>query len=108
MHSPAADDYGAFVEVYPPAGNPVAVKDIIDVAGQTVRNGTSGLGHHTATEDSDAWARLRAAGHTVIGRTRVPELAWSVRTPGCRNPWDPRRDSGASSGGLAGRGAAGV
>ncbi|TNC24376.1 amidase [Amycolatopsis alkalitolerans] len=88
---------GAFVETYPG----LAVKDLIDVAGQTVRNGTPGLGHRVAAKDATVVARLRAAGYVVTGRTTVPELAWSVRTPGCGNPYDPARDAGGSSGGSA-------
>lgn len=94
-------ELGAFVEKYPGPGKPVAIKDLIDVAGQTVRNGTPGLGHHVASTDATAWARLRAAGRVAMGRTTVPELAWSCRTPGCANPWDPARDAGGSSGGSA-------
>jgi Asp-tRNA(Asn)/Glu-tRNA(Gln) amidotransferase A subunit family amidase len=105
----ASDMLGAFVERYDDTGGiPVGVKDLIDVAGQTVRNGTPGLGHHVAIEDAEVWARLRAAGYVASGRTRVPELAWSVRTPGCRNPWDPSRDAGGSSGGSAVAVAAGI
>jgi Asp-tRNA(Asn)/Glu-tRNA(Gln) amidotransferase A subunit family amidase len=96
-----AAELGAFVETYSEPGLPVAVKDLIDVAGQPVRNGTPGLGHRVATEDAEPWARLRAHGYVVAARTTVPELAWSVRTPGCRNPWDPARDAGGSSGGSA-------
>lgn len=106
------DDLGAFVELYPEArtdpGIPVAVKDNIDVAGQRVRSGTPGLGHRDATEDAPAWARLRERGYVAIGRTSVPELTWSVRTPGCRNPWNPQREAGGSSGGSAVAVAAGV
>ncbi|WP_236793670.1 amidase [Amycolatopsis sp. GM8] len=85
------------METYPQ----LAVKDLIDVAGQTVRNGTPGLGHRVAAKDATAVARLRAAGYVVTGRTTVPELAWSGRTPGCGNPFDPTRDAGGSSGGSA-------
>ncbi|HVW41220.1 MAG TPA: amidase [Amycolatopsis sp.] len=92
---------GAFVETYVGSGSPVAVKDLIDVRGQRVRNGTPGLGHRDATGDAACWAPLRAAGYFVMGRTTLPELAWSVRTPGCRNPWNPNRDAGGSSGGSA-------
>ncbi|GAB3581357.1 amidase [Amycolatopsis endophytica] len=96
-------DFGAYVErhPYPGTGIPFAVKDFLDVAGQTTRNGTPGLGHHAATEDAEPVARLRAAGYVPVARTAVPELAWSVRTPGCRNPRDPERDAGGSSGGSA-------
>jgi aspartyl-tRNA(Asn)/glutamyl-tRNA(Gln) amidotransferase subunit A len=114
---------GAFVAVYddgggdgagagprggPLAGVPVAIKDVFDVAGQEVGNGTAGFGHRVATADSSAWARLAAAGAVLIGRTRLPELAWHVRTPGCENPWGPGRDVGGSSGGSAVAVAAGV
>ncbi|HJQ47433.1 MAG TPA: amidase [Amycolatopsis sp.] len=92
---------GAFVETYLGSGSPVAVKDLIDVRGQRVSCGTPGLGHHEATADAACWAPLRAAGYFAVARTSVPELAWSVRTPGCRNPWDPARDAGGSSGGSA-------
>ncbi|PXY24654.1 hypothetical protein BAY60_19270 [Prauserella muralis] len=96
---------GAFTELCPGAralaGTPVAVKDVVDVAGQTVRNGTPGFAHRRPTRDAEVWSRLRDAGHVLIGRTRLPELAWSVVTPGCRNPWDPARDTGGSSGGSA-------
>lgn len=104
------EDLGAFVEVSDDAdaGIPLAVKDLIDIAGQTVRNGTPGLGHRTAAQDAEVFARLREAGFVTIGRTRVPELAWSTLTPGCRNPWDPARTPGGSSGGSAVAVAAGV
>jgi aspartyl-tRNA(Asn)/glutamyl-tRNA(Gln) amidotransferase subunit A len=109
-------DLGAFVALCDPvapaagplAGMPVAVKDVLDVAGQPTRNGTSGFGGRAATRDSVAWARLRAAGAVLIGRTTLPELAWDVRTPGCRNPWATGHDPGGSSGGSAVAVAAGV
>ncbi|MGI6869964.1 amidase [Amycolatopsis sp. 3B14] len=96
-------DFGAYVERFPhpETGIPFAVKDFLDVAGQATRNGTPGLGHHVAAEDAEVVARLRAAGYVPVARTTVPELAWSVRTPGCRNPWAPDRDAGGSSGGSA-------
>jgi Asp-tRNA(Asn)/Glu-tRNA(Gln) amidotransferase A subunit family amidase len=111
---------GAFVAVYDPpaeeaprapgplAGLPVAIKDVFDVAGQQVRSGTPGLGHRTAHEDSAVWARMRAAGAVLVGRTRLPELGWAVRTPGCQNPWARGVDTGGSSGGSAAAVAAGI
>jgi aspartyl-tRNA(Asn)/glutamyl-tRNA(Gln) amidotransferase subunit A len=108
-----AASLGAFVELAavadpgpgpgtgPLAGVPVAIKDVFDVAGQRVGNGTAGFGHRTADHDSAAWGRLRSAGAVLVGRTRLPELAWSVVTPGCRNPWSPDRGVGGSSGGSA-------
>ena len=90
------------------AGVPVAVKDVFDLAGQRVGNGTAGFGQRTASRDCAAWVRLAAAGAIPLGRTRLPELAWDVRTPGCVSPWAPGRDVGGSSGGSAVAVAAGV
>lgn len=95
-------DYG------PLHGIPIAVKDVIDVQGVWTRNGTSGLGHHLAKEDSDVWARLAASGAVFVGKTRTHELAWGVVTPGCSNPVDLSRSPGGSSGGSAVAVAAGI
>ncbi len=46
-------------------------------------------------------ARLRAAGAIVIGKTETHEFALGVTTPQSRNPWDPTRIPGGSSGGSA-------
>lgn len=115
----ATGDYGAFVTLFreralaeaasldgeprrgPLHGVPVAVKDNMDVAGAWTRCGTPGFGHHRAEHDADVVARLRAAGAVVIGKTRMHELAWGMITPGCRNPHDPARITGGSSGGSA-------
>lgn len=92
----------------PLAGVPIGVKDVLDVAGMWTRLGTPGLGHHRAERDADVVARLRAAGAVVVGKTRTHELAWGMLTPGCRNPRDPARVAGGSSGGSAVAVAAGI
>ncbi|PFG96997.1 aspartyl-tRNA(Asn)/glutamyl-tRNA(Gln) amidotransferase subunit A [Saccharopolyspora erythraea NRRL 2338] len=89
-------------------GIPVAVKDNIDVAGAWTRCGTRDLGHHCAERDAAIVSRLRDAGAVVIGKTRTHELAWGMVTPGCRNPLDPARITGGSSGGSAAAVAEGV
>ncbi|GGI88679.1 amidohydrolase [Saccharopolyspora subtropica] len=89
-------------------GIPVAVKDNIDVAGYWTRCGTPGLGHHLAERDAEVVGRLRAAGAVVVGKTRTHELAWGMITPGCRNPRDPNRITGGSSGGSAAAVAEGI
>jgi len=58
-------------------------------------------------------ARLRAAGAIVVGKTNLPELAISGFTESAtwgvtRNPWDPERTPGGSSGGSATAVAAGL
>ncbi|MGH3628458.1 MAG: amidase, partial [Sciscionella sp.] len=79
-----------------------------DVAGCWTRNGTPGFAHRRADSDAEVVARLAAAGAVVIGKTRLHELAWGMITPGCRNPHDPSRMTGGSSGGSAAAVAAGA
>jgi aspartyl-tRNA(Asn)/glutamyl-tRNA(Gln) amidotransferase subunit A len=82
-------------------GLPLAVKDVIDVAGVPTRMGTPGAGHHLPNRDAAAVAALTAAGAVVIGKTTTHELALGMTTPGARNPHDPTRIAGGSSGGSA-------
>ena len=93
-------------------GVPVAIKEEIDVAGCVTTFG--GRGNSTpARADGELVRRLRAAGAVVIGKTRMPEFGqWpfteSVDGGITRNPWDPRRTPGGSSGGTAVAVAAGM
>lgn len=96
----------------PLAGVPVAIKDNVDVAGEPTRHGSPAVDARPAAGDDPVVARLRAAGAVVVGKTRVPELCiWGV-TDGplgtARNPWDPTRTPGGSSGGSAAAVAAGM
>jgi amidase len=89
----------------PLAGVPVAVKDDTDVAGQSTPWG-SALARGVAGRDAEVVSRLRRAGATIIGKTNVPELTlwpWtaSTRWGVTRNPWNPERTPGGSSGGSA-------
>src|SRR3954451_508328 len=90
----------------PLAGVPVAVKDNIAVAGEQVRHGSAATSASPATADDALGARLRGAGCVVVGTTRMPELAaWgftaSAAGGATRNPWDPARAPGGSTGGGA-------
>jgi amidase len=96
----------------PLLGVPIAVKDEFDVAGETTTFGTNAYGE-PAPADSEIVRRARAAGAIVIGKTHMPELGafpwtesptWGVT----RNPWDPQRSPGGSSGGSAAAVAAGL
>jgi aspartyl-tRNA(Asn)/glutamyl-tRNA(Gln) amidotransferase subunit A len=89
-------------------GVPVAVKDLIDVAGAVTGAGSPKLAGNLAAADAAVVARLRAAGAVVVGKTRTHEFAYGVVTPGTVNPWDPRRIAGGSSGGSAAAVAAGL
>ncbi len=97
----------------PLAGVPIAVKDNVAVTGMTTGNGSAGSDRRPQPADHEVVARLRAAGAVVVGLTNVPELcvfgATDSRTAGItRNPWDPDRTPGGSSGGSAAAVAAGM
>jgi amidase len=86
-------------------GVPVAVKDENDVAGEVTTYGGSAQ-VTPASADSEVVRRLRAAGAVIIGKTRMSEFGqWpfteSVTYGITRNPWDPARTPGGSSGGSA-------
>ncbi|MGY2874027.1 amidase [Marmoricola sp. URHA0025 HA25] len=91
--------------VGPLHGVPVAIKEEIDVAGCVTTFG--GCGNSTpAAEDGELVHRLRRAGAIIVGKTRMPEFGqWtfteSVDGGITRNPWDPTRTPGGSSGGTA-------
>jgi len=89
-------------------GVPVAVKDLVDVAGVVTAAGSPKLAGNLAGRDAEVVARLRAAGAVVVGKTRTHEFAYGVVTPGTVNPWDPERIAGGSSGGSAAAVAAGL
>jgi aspartyl-tRNA(Asn)/glutamyl-tRNA(Gln) amidotransferase subunit A len=89
-------------------GVPVAVKDLIDVAGVVTGAGSVKLAGNRADRDAEVVARLRGAGAVVVGKTRTHEFAYGVTTPGTCNPWDLGRTAGGSSGGSAATVAAGL
>ena len=87
--------------------------DVISAQGEITTYGSAAVSSGTAaTSDHPVVARLRAAGAIVVGITRVPELCLFAFTDGpdavTRNPWDPARTSGGSSGGSATAVAAGM
>ena len=96
----------------PLAGLPVAVKDNLPVSGEPLRDGSAGSDPAPQGEDHEVVRRLRAAGAVVVGLTRVPELCVFGATDSVygvtRNPWDPSRTPGGSSGGSAAAVAAGT
>jgi len=96
----------------PLAGVPIAIKDNVDVAGEPTRVGTVATPDQPAAEDTEVVRRLRLAGAIVVGKTNVPELCcWGVTDSvfaATRNPWDPTRTSGGSSGGSAAAVASGM
>lgn len=99
-------------ERLPLLGVPIAIKDDVDIAGQTTTYGTSAHGP-AAAKDADVVSALRAAGAVILGKTAVPELMMmpyteSVSFGATRNPWDITRTPGGSSGGSGAAVAAGL
>ncbi|MEP7023707.1 MAG: amidase family protein, partial [Actinomycetota bacterium] len=95
----------------PLAGRPVAVKDIIAVAGVPTTCGSPVHDPEPASQDAELVTRLRAAGADVFVTTQCLEYAAGFAHPDIgdtRNPRDPARTSGGSSGGSAALVAAGV
>lgn len=91
----------------PLAGVPIAMKDCIGFVRGTTRNFGCRLAIGTRIDhDDEVVARYKAAGMVPMGTTNVPELSSSLSTESrlygpCRNPWDPLRSVGGSSGGAA-------
>jgi aspartyl-tRNA(Asn)/glutamyl-tRNA(Gln) amidotransferase subunit A len=81
-------------------GVPLAVKDIIDVAGWLTTAGARPWAHRRAERDATCVARLRAAGAIVLGKTATTEFAYRDPAP-TRNPWNPGHTPGGSSAGSA-------
>ncbi|MGX1806667.1 amidase [Nocardia sp. NPDC055321] len=98
----------------PLAGVPFLLKDLVqDYAGYPTSAGTGPLRSVRATRHSLAVERWLDAGLVVFGKTTTPEFGskaiTETRTFGAtRNPWDPRRTPGGSSGGSAAAVAAGI
>jgi amidase len=96
----------------PLAGVPIAIKDNLAVAGQTMTWGSRSYGPPQPA-DAEPVRRLRLAGAIPIGITNVPELMifpWTASDANgiTRNPWDPARTPGGSSGGSAAAVASGM
>ena len=88
----------------PLAGQPVAVKDIIAVAGLPTRCGSPASEAAPAERDAVLVARIRAGGGEVLAASQCLEYAAGFAHPDIgdtRNPRDRSRTSGGSSGGSA-------
>jgi aspartyl-tRNA(Asn)/glutamyl-tRNA(Gln) amidotransferase subunit A len=89
------------------AGVPYGVKDLFDVAGEVTTAGSAVRAHAApASHDAEAVRRLRAAGAVLVATLNMDEFAYGFATINARhgttrNPHDPARLAGGSSGGSA-------
>ena len=86
-------------------GIPVSIKDLVHVAGVPTTSG-SALPPTRPTADAPIVQRLRQAGAIIIGKTNLHEFAFGTTSDDSafgpvRNPFDPSRSAGGSSGGAA-------
>jgi aspartyl-tRNA(Asn)/glutamyl-tRNA(Gln) amidotransferase subunit A len=87
-------------------GVPIAIKDLFATRNLRTTAGSRILRNWVPTRDAAVVARLRAAGAIVFGKTNLHEFAYGVSTANpwwgvARNPRDPTRSPGGSSGGSA-------
>lgn len=87
-------------------GLPIAVKDLQATKGLRTTWGSPIYADHVPTEDDLLPLRLREAGAIIIGKTNTPEMGLGSHTynpvyGATRNPWNPARTPGGSSGGAA-------
>ena len=98
----------------PLAGVPYAVKNLFDIAGLTTLAGSKLLAvQPPATHDAVLVQRMQAAGAILVGALNMDEFAYGFTTENShygptRNPHDPMRSAGGSSGGSAAAVAAGM
>lgn len=95
-------------------GVPVSVKDLLLTSGWPTLRGSLTIDEAGPwTVDAPAVARLREHRAVLLGKTTTPEFGWkgvtdSPLTGVTRNPWDPARTTGGSSGGAAAAVASGM
>jgi aspartyl-tRNA(Asn)/glutamyl-tRNA(Gln) amidotransferase subunit A len=94
-------------------GIPLALKDLIDVAGVKTTAASRQYPNHVAAEDAGIVTQLKRAGAVIVGKTNLHEFAFggsgmvSAYGP-ARNPWDVTRITGGSSSGSAAAVASGM
>ena len=94
-------------------GVPISIKDLELTKGIRTTGGSLVFKDRVPAEDLALVERVRNAGAVILGKTNTPEFGMLGANENrlgddCRNPWNPERTSGASSGGAGSALAAGL
>ena len=121
MITSTGDPWNAFITTVEPepvrngplSGRTLAVKDLFDTAGIRTTYGSKLYAEHVPDRTAVAVQRLLDAGAVLVGKTHLPEFAWSVLGQSdwygtCHNPVRPGKTTGGSSSGSAAALAAGL
>jgi amidase len=97
----------------PFSGVPMLVKDLNETAGVRTTFSSRAFAGYVPTSDAAVVRRMKDAGFIVLGKSNTPEFGSTCVTEStlngaCRNPWDPSRTPGGSSGGAGAAVAAGA
>ncbi|HYR91062.1 MAG TPA: amidase [Terriglobia bacterium] len=90
----------------PLLGIPISIKDLFDTKGIKTTAGSKVFSDRVPEADADVVTMLYEAGAVLVGKTNLHEFAYGVTSINphygtARNPWDPQRIAGGSSGGSA-------
>jgi aspartyl-tRNA(Asn)/glutamyl-tRNA(Gln) amidotransferase subunit A len=88
------------------AGVPMALKDLFNTSGILTTAGSIFFRQNIPSEDAAVVRKLKSAGSVLLGKLNMHEIALGITNVNphygaCRNPWNPERITGGSSGGSA-------